>query len=93
MAYPGTTAEIRELLEHVTAAGYTVQLAPGSNHWRITAADATFRCTLPLIPSTRRAGDYARAALRRAGIPLSPGKHHRPKNQRTQPTDPTDPAS
>jgi len=43
MAYPGTTPEIRELLEHVTAAGYTVQLAPGSNHRRITAADGTFR--------------------------------------------------
>jgi len=88
MAYPGTTPEIREVLEHVAPTATPVELAPGSTHWRITAADGSFRCTLPLTPSTTRAGDHTRATLRRAGIPLPPGKHHRPKNQRTHPSDP-----
>lgn len=89
MAYPGTTPEIRELLEHVTAAGYTVQLAPGSNHWRITAADGTFRCTLPLTPSTRRAGAYARAAC---AAPASRSRRENTADPRpSAPSPPTPP--
>jgi len=88
MAYLGTP-EIRELLQHARPPATPCSSLPGRTTG-ITAADGRFRCTLPLTPSTRRAGAYARAALRRAGIP--PPARQAPPTQQPAPP-PTDPAS
>jgi len=84
-SYRGTTPEIRDLLEHLDAAGYTITLAAGSGHWRIEDETGAFRAALPLTPSSNRAGDRARNTLRHAGLPVPSGKHHKPKAKRSHP--------
>lgn len=77
----GTPPEIRAVLNHVRAHGYTVELSR-SNHWRVTEPAGRLVLTLPLTPGSRRTAADARQALRRAGIPPMPSSVHKPKAQR-----------
>ena len=60
--YRGTTPEIRAVLQHVQAHGYTAELGR-SNHWRIIDPAGHFVLALPLTPGSNRAAATARRAL------------------------------
>lgn len=73
MNFPGAGATIRPVLQHVAAQGYTVELAAGSGHWKVSdPGTGAFLCALPHTPSSRQAAARANSVLRRAGIAPMP---------------------
>jgi hypothetical protein len=69
MNFCGASVTIRPVLQHVAAQGYTVELAPGSGHWKVSdPVTRAFLCALSHTPSSRRAG--ARADSKHLSVPV-----------------------